>query len=391
VVDLPDRAEARDFLTRRLLAGSSVLMLAMRRTGKTWLCHRIEEDADKFGYRAIYCDLEDCEDENAVFGQISQCLDKHIDFSQMAKDRFFNTLRRVVAGGADASNLKELLLRGDWREALRNLLGVLSEDTLPWVIIVDELPLFVMKLVNQDRGRAESFLHQLRAHRQRFPRIRWLLTGSVGLDVIARRERLGGTMNDVERYELLPFDAAAARIFLKNLNRDGRCPYPFSLGEAEFKHLVSRLNWLSPYYLEKVSISIRPTGMMSSSEIDTRSATIVDIDRAFELLMSQANRGYFAAWSEHIDKNFGGLEHQRLFIVLSRLSLDPAGETFATLLAVVGRRQVEVTRGQLREALDVLVSDGYLEEMSGRYRFRSGLIRLWWKRWQADEEEEILS
>jgi hypothetical protein len=48
---MPKRLEERGHLTHRLMAGYSVLMLAMRRTGKTWICRRIEEDAASGGYR----------------------------------------------------------------------------------------------------------------------------------------------------------------------------------------------------------------------------------------------------------------------------------------------------------------------------------------------------
>jgi hypothetical protein len=380
---MPHRQSERNFLRQRWLSGTSMLMLAMRRTGKTWLCHKLEEDAKAKGYSAAYCDLEGREDERAVFSYIYEHLECQADLGQLAKDRLGNFLRRILTGQADASNVKELLLRTDPREALDSLLAVLSEEQKPWLIILDELPLFVMKLIKADRSRAESFLYQLRAYRQKHPTICWIMTGSVGLDVIERREKLGGPNNDLERFDLQPFSPEAARMFIEIVNP--KCPHPFALDDEAFRHLVQRLSWLSPYYLERVAVAMRPSGAQQG---DRKMATIGDIDRAFEALLAHAGRGYFAAWVEHIDKNFIEPERQRLRIILSRLSAHEEGETFDTLLSVVGRLQKNVTRRELRDALDVLGSDGYLDERTGRYRFVSGLVRLWWNRWEADDDGE---
>jgi hypothetical protein len=380
---MPYRQSERDFLRQRWLSGVSLLMLAMRRTGKTWLCHKLEEDAKANGYRAAYCDLEGREDERAVFSYIYEHLESQADLGQLAKDRLGNLLRRILTGQADASNVKELLLRTDPREALDSLLAVLSEEQKPWLIILDELPLFVMKLVKADRSRAENFLYQLRAYRQKHPTICWIMTGSVGLDVIERRENLAGPNNDLERFDLLPFSREAAREFVEIVNP--KCPNPFALDDEAFHHLAQRLNWLSPYYLQRIAVAMRPSGAQHGSHT---MATIADIDRAFDSLLAHAGRGYFAAWVEHIDKNFIEPERQRLCVILSRLSLHEEGETFDTLLTIVGLLQKSVTRRELREALDVLCSDGYLLDSSGRYRFVSGLVRLWWNRWEADDDGE---
>jgi hypothetical protein len=380
---MPQRWEERIFLRQRLLAGVSVLMLAMRRTGKTWLCLRIEEDAEKAGFRVAFCNLEGCDDEKAAFAELCNAVEPKLTLKGLAKDRIGTMFRRIVGGKVDVQNFKDVFLRTDWRESVRALLSTLDKDDKPWVIILDELPLFVMKLLKLDRARAANFLSQLRAYRQEFKNVRWLLTGSVGLDVITRRERLGGTINDLERFDLQPLSAEAGRRLLENLNAEGKLPTPFAIGAAEFDHLVQRLMWLSPYYLIKLAGVIRPTGIG-----EPKRASSDDIDRAFDALLNHANRGYFTAWAEHIDNNFDGPDRDRYRILLSRLSRSADGEKFDTLLALIARGQLPPKRSQLAEALDMLISDGYLEHVEDRYRFRSGLVRDWWRRWEADDDAE---
>lgn len=381
---MPYRLEERKFLKQRLLAGDSILMLAMRRTGKTWLCHRLEDDAAEGGYTAAFCNLEGCNDETAAFSELCGAVEPQRPFKKLAKDRVQEVLGNVAKGKADASSWKDLLLRTDWRESLRRLLSVLNKDSKPWVVVLDELPLFVMKLIRLDRARAANFLSQLRAFRHEFPNVRWLVTGSVGLDVISRREKLGGTINDLERFDLQPLTRDAARRLIANLNSDGECPAPFHLGEAAFDHFVMRLTWLSPYYIKRLAVEIRPTGE-SLAYGPARHATTANVDRAFEALLSNGNRGYFAAWPEHIEINFEPVERQRILAILSFLSARQEGATIDTLLSVVGRQQPGVVRAQMLETLDMLGSDGYLECVEGRYRFLSGLIRSWWARWMPGD------
>jgi hypothetical protein len=378
---MPYRLQERAFLKQRLLAGYSVLMLAMRRTGKTFLCRLIEEDAEGGGYRSAFCNLEGCDDEKAAFTELCGAVEPQLRMKHIAKDRWQQMVRRVIGGQVDAGTLKELLLRTDWRDSLRNLLSVLDEDDRPWIIILDELPLFVMKLLKADRVRASNFLLQLRAYRNEFKNIRWLMTGSVGLDIVTRRENLGGTINDLERFDLEPLSPDAAHRLIGDLNGEGKCPFPFVIGAAEFDHLVRRLNWLSPFYVVRLAVALRPTGGATSKQ-----ATTGDVDRAFEALLAHGSRGYFAAWSEHIDKNFDSPERERLRALLSQLSGSERGENRNTLMTVVGRLQPPGKRSDLRDSLDLLISDGYLEEVEGRYRFRSGLVREWWARWMRDDD-----
>ena len=290
----------------------------------------------------------------------------------------------MIGGKFHSTSLRELLLRTDWRDSLRGLLSMLDKQSQPWVIILDELPLFVMTLLRQDRARAESFLSQLRAFRQEFKNVRWLMTGSVGLDIITRREKLGGTINDIEPFDLKPLSSDAALRLVRDLVAAGKCPTPFEIEEAEFAHLVRRLAWLSPYYVEKLALVMRPTGAGLGNGV--KQATIEDVNRAFDALLDRGQRTNFSAWTEHIDKNFDGSERDRLRLILNALAKNEAGELVGTLLSMVGRRDAKVTEGQIRDALDMLESDGYIEVADGRYRFRSGLVRLWWMRWETHGE-----
>lgn len=106
-----------------------------------------------------------------------------------------------------------------------------------------------------------------------------------------------------------------------------------------------------------------------------------DFDDAFEVLL-QPNRGSeFAVWREHINKNLPVSESRLASEVLSRLCRDTDGETVDTLLAGLGMDAGGL--GRLRDSLAILVNDGLLSKVGDRYRFRSGLVRRYWKEYEA--------
>jgi hypothetical protein len=66
----------------------------------------------------------------------------------------------------------------------------------------------------------------------------------------------------------------------------------------------------------------------------------------------------------------------------------PGGERSETILARLGQPPTAAKRKALRDALNILVANGYLLEvldgdMVG-YRFRSALLRRYWQRYLAE-------
>jgi len=226
----------------------------------------------------------------------------------------------------------------------------------------------------------------LRRLRQQYSNVRWLFTGSVGLDTVARRAMLSGALLGLMPFPLEPFDGAAARAFLSYLSRERKVLSPFDLTDDGFAHLEAQLGWLSPYYLEHLANQIRPTGPLGSSGL--RIATIADIDRAFDALLAPHFRLHFAAWDEHLTKNFERSEGTLLRVILNACAHSPAGEQFSTLYAILAQVHPSATTRDLREFLAVLINGGFLSEIESepRYRFRSGLVRRYWIRYQVPDD-----
>jgi len=245
------------------------------------------------------------------------------------------------------------------------------------LILVDEIALFVTVLLAKDEPATLDFLYHLTKLRQAYPRVRWLLTGSIGLDVVARRARLQGALVDLEIFPLEPFSEDAARAYIASLCANKEVRWPFALDDAAFGHLARELGWLAPFYLKLIADRIRPTGELALNGLPFALAS--DIDGAFNELLKPAYRGHFSTWEEHIDKNFPPDESKLLHAILNVCCEKAEGEAFATLQARLGAIRPSLQARDIKNLLTALVNDGFLQEITGRWRFRSGLLRRYWQ------------
>ena len=98
-----------------------------------------------------------------------------------------------------------------------------------------------------------------------------------------------------------------------------------------------------------------------------------DVVQAFDTLLQPAYRMYFAAWPEHIEKNFPPEETARLRAVLEKCCGHADGEMENTLLGHLVSTFATVSPRELKNLLSSLESDGLLVKDGQRWRFRSGL------------------
>ena len=124
--------------------------------------------------------------------------------------RFACQLRSLI-GAAEGDDWRKLLLRSDPAEFARHLMAALDGNEKPWLILVDELPIYALQLLERHgREALHDFLYEIRRICQENRNVRWLYTGSIGLDAVARRHGLEGALVDLEIYPLAPFSPADA-------------------------------------------------------------------------------------------------------------------------------------------------------------------------------------
>ena len=158
-------------LWRRFNSGENLLMLAPRRIGKTVLLNHLSEQATKEGYRAIILDVEGYHEEKDFFRQCCAAIQEELSTGSSVMTAFAHRLNRILKGSIEESgDWRQWLMHTDWQEFADQLFTHLDDikDGLPWLILVDELPVFIQALREQAGDASISkFLYWLRSMRQK--------------------------------------------------------------------------------------------------------------------------------------------------------------------------------------------------------------------------------
>lgn len=382
-----DRSEERKLLKRKLEAGDSIHMPAPRRIGKTWTIGRLAEDLRSAGWCAVEVDVQGMNTPK----QFAADLCSRIEAQIPAKSRFTSHVKQRFEG----------LLGGDWGEKpmdaigrvdpikfAETLISALEEAHEKAVIIVDEISYFFLALAQDDQQAAHRFAYQLRALQQRYKKVRWLITGSIGLDTIARRYDLEGAFVDFQIFILEPFTKAEARSYLRDPALQNQVDHPFNASDADLDAMLDELGWLAPFYLKLVANEVRPSIPGTGTQL--KIATKTDFDVAFKRLLQPNRKSAFAVWREHVDKNLPIVDKTIAKRLLDFLSKYPNGEIEATLLSQMSSQSdgstlaAGATRRQVQDVLAILINDGLLMQLEGRFRFRSGLVQRYWQEYEAE-------
>ncbi len=387
--DFHDReAELTDLW--RKLDTDHVLLLAPRRVGKTSLMYKLLAEApgqpDTF---ALYLSVPDIDTEFEFVERLYRTVLESPQASSRL-GRIWDDLKSSSIGKffgrIESVGIPELFEIG-WREAKpeewetlgRELINTLHELEGRWLIMVDELPVFVLNLIRQDptATRARTFLYWLRQMRQMPPpegeRLRFLLAGSIGLDTVASRYRMGDTINDLTIKTLGSFSPETADRFLEAMGDD----YSLYLSPEVRRRICERAEWLIPYYLQLFF-----SGLLEICSDERATPSVATVDEVFEVLLSHGRKSYFDYWHQRLTEELGAPQDGWARALLNACSRDANGVMRQTLSATLSHHISDQNQRDemLNWLIDVLIGDGYLVEAEGRYRFRSSLLREFWHR-----------
>ena len=364
------------------LRTDDVLLLAPRRVGKTSLMYRLRDQAGDHGRRALYFSVADATGELAfarkLLSEIARQDPKKTVLKTLKKSPVSKFLAKVKKFGVATV---ELELKDDaeahWASVGESIVTALAATGSQWLILVDELPIFVLALLRADPSgtRARDFLNwfrTLRQHADLGQRVRWLLAGSIGLDTVARRMDLGDTINDLYLYnDFGAFSRETAFALLTELAKS----YSMTLTDEVKGRVCDRVGWLIPFHLQMCFAelsTLRPRGKPA----------VEDVDAVYENLLSPGKKTYFDFWRQRLHEELGAPDDARAVRILNAIAVDDGGASRQTLSGVLSGEMSDPTgrEQQITYLLDVLVSDGYVVKDAERYRFRSALLRDYWRR-----------
>jgi hypothetical protein len=259
--------------------------------------------------------------------------------------------------------------------AVESIFRKIESGGKPVLLAIDEMPELLLALGRDEHGteRVSRLLHWLRALRQTYrQQVRWIFLGSIGLDSFVDDRNLRKAINDLTPLTLEALETEEAGRFLSELGESNGLP----LSAEQRALIIKRVGWPLPHHLQIVFHALVDSGATE--------ANAAAVDAAFAHLLLPNNLSQFDTWRQRLDEQFDQNHATAAKDILRHLCQHAGGRNRAQVLnALMSTRQAAnpaVVEDQLGRLLLMLQRDGYLLESSGRYTFRSFLLREYWQR-----------
>ncbi len=357
---------------RRLDSGSHIFMSAPRRAGKTSIM-RFLEDQPRKGYVFLYVSVEDVESSEEYFKILSEELLNSEAVSQIVKasenvfnifEQFADHIKKVKVWNIELESQDKEPPK--YSVEFEKLMRTLDTSDFTIVILVDEFPI-ALERINSEHGEkaAVEFLHANRSIRQRAKRgIQFIYTGSIGLPNITRKLNATATINDLNIIEVPPLNDREAMDFAKQLLSN----YKVSFERGTIKHMLDRLSWLIPFFIQLVVQML-----IDEYESNYKPITKKVVDEVLERASNHRNNIYFENYYSRLDKSLTAVESKLAKQILLRI----AEEDRVVLDAFNGMEDAS-------RVLEILEFDGYINSNQDVYVFNSPILQLWWKKYAKD-------
>jgi hypothetical protein len=368
-------------LYKMFAAHRDISMHGPRRLGKTFLLDRLSDAAPAHGWIAMKVELAGCTDTRAVFRELCGRIGKARSGGQRAidwvKQRFSQFAEpRTEAGGT----WYQPFIGVDHEAYFERLIAAMHDDPEHrWILLIDELPIFLKVL--HDRGptgvaAACDFMNQVSRLRQKYPRVRWMITGSIGIEPLAQVGNYMGVLAKFETFELKPLTKEQAKDFVKDIASQGHLLHRQEITEAEAQALIEAVGWRAAYYLDALAQKLE--GPLETEREPAKLA----IDAAVNRLVKLSESAKFGTWEEHLHKHYLDSDRSIAFSVLNMLARDAQGADIDGLLSTLQR--TDLTRDRLTKVLMRLNSEGFIAVDDWGYdaprcNFLNPLLRLWWR------------
>lgn len=383
---------------REILNHDDILLLGPRRIGKTSLARAVMALTRQEGWQAIEINVASCIDEKGFLDKLDGELKRAID--SLADKLLDGMLEKLGAIGKRIKSLKlggfgataEVGLAGadadDWTTIGNELLALLGTLDEHWLVYVDELPIMLFNIIRQDQTggvwRVRRFLDWFRNDVRALTgagKVRWLISGSVGLDTLVQEHGMADTINSLNHQNLPPFTDLLACQLIRELATS----YTITLDDSAIRSLVDAVSWPQPYYLQIAFQQLRSL-IAASPATPPQDLVAAAIEQIIQPGVGADND--FHHWGKRLDMQLAPPLAALAKALLTQSATRPGGIRAENLLATVQQRHPDASDDEARALFvrlrDILLRDAYwlADDSSGgrHYRFALEPLRRWWNR-----------
>jgi hypothetical protein len=381
----------RDALAQQvwqMLEENSLVFTGDRRMGKTCLLNKLQDEAElqqRYGVQGWLCLYQDLSGCSSPLEFVQRVFDTAQDLLSMREKMAEKT--RVFLSRFQESRIGLIQLPKSvipkWKKILRSIFADLSEQ-LPndrVVFLWDEFPVMLDEIIKQQGGEIISgeilnLLHELRAT---YPRVRMILTGSVGLHHILNKLRQSGfnnpANNDMAVLSITPLEpywgVSLARSKLVSYNI--QCQDLDAVAETIAKEANN-----IPFYITVVVKRLRyhpqDPPLLCDVEMIKREVLFLLVDADNELQMDH--------YLDRIENYYGNVDSELVRQILDVVAESTQPITTRDIINIINNASSPPINNQLiRDLLRLLEQDHYLakDPIDLTYTFRNSLIRRCWQ------------
>ena len=348
-----------------LIRDNNLMLAAPRRVGKTPFARRLIDTLSSKGWNTIFIDLEEITSIdhffNAFYSELVKLPEtKAVEKVKAKMKKWLSGVELSTTGLPVKATVKmESSDNNDFKD-LADILNTLDNHTL---VVFDELTVLLKSLSekNDSEQAVRTFLNQFRAMRSATSeKCSWLICSSVGVRNFTTQHNLSDTINDVADFELGAFPDEEATKFVSTLAE--------SIGiEADAKikrYILDKIGWNIPFFIQLL-LSKLPVGEITKANVD---------DAYGHLLQT----GSFDTWHERLNIEYGNNKDVAK-LILKYLCVNVDGKTRDEIYNYIYAKIPSFENDEMGLLLRALMTDGYLVRDGEQYKFRSPLLRDYWK------------
>ena len=377
--DFFDREPELRILETRVRDSNHVLLTGQRRMGKTSILRELGQRLESEGWVFLFTDVEGAAHPEDVIAEIAQAAHP----VRALSSRFAAWAGRFLTDNIEEINALDFGVRiragldaGSWRRHGKRLLRDCAEYDKPVLLVIDELPIFLKRMLLQDGDarRVDEFMSWLRGVLQALgddsPVL--MLSGSIGLEPLMRRLGIPDRINHLYPFRLGPWDRDTSVRCFEHLSEYYKLPVEDGVADAVYEALGIGI----PHHVQSFFARLRDFAIMQGRD----RVTVEDVDEVYRTaLLGPSGQNDLVHYETRLKE---GLEDENYSIAMEILAEAATLEVFTPAARQCLERLysalVEDAPGRIADALEILAHDGYLEADNGSYRFPSKLLKDWW-------------
>lgn len=377
--DFFDREGELAVLESRVRDRNHLMLTGQRRMGKTSILQELGRRLKSDDWIFIFVDVEGAtcpEDAIASIAQAAHSVRPVAERAASAMRRWFTDNVEEISAFDFAVKFRGGLDAGSWRRHGENLLFGCAEQEKPVLLVIDELPIFLKRMLRRDGNaeRVDDVLSWLRGTIQRLgdhsPVL--VVSGSIGLEPLVRRLGLADRINHLQTIRLGPWNREASVACFERLAGSHDLSIDVGVADAVYDALGIGI----PHHVQSFFARLRDFAMMRGRQC----LRVEDVENVYRNeLLGPSGQNDLVHYQTRLKEALDNQDHSIAMEILAEAAtvgaFTPGARQCLNALysAVTGDASLRIA-----ETLDVLVHDGYLEAYEDGYRFPSRLLRDWW-------------